>query len=278
VSPPPGSARGGKPTATSRALARLYDLDLVEDPGDLDLYLALAKGSGGPILELAAGSGRLAVPLAAAGHDVTAVDLDPAMLERAAARARATSALAGPLELVEADLVGLDLPAAGTYRFAFIALNSLFLLATRDAQRRAFATIARHLAPDGVAAVDIWLPEPDDLARFDGRLVLEYTRREPETGHEVTKTTAAGYDPATAVVDLTAIYEEGPPGAAPVRWIRRDALRLVGADELRSMAEDAGLVVDELAGGYDLEPIGPGSERAVVVARKPPAGGTRRRA
>ena len=57
-------------------MARLYDLDLREDPGDLDLYLALAERTGGPVLELAAGSDRLAVPLAAAGDRVVAVDLD----------------------------------------------------------------------------------------------------------------------------------------------------------------------------------------------------------
>ena len=258
-----------EPSARARALARLYDLDLVDDPGDLDLYLALAGRTGGPILELAAGSGRLAVPLAQAGHDVTAVDLDPAMLERAIARASAAgSATAGGLDLVEADLLDLDLPTAGTFRLGVIALNSLFLLATRNAQQRAFVTLARHLARGAVAAVDIWLPEPDDLARFDGRLMLEYERREPESGHDVTKVVSARFDPTTAVVDLTAIYEEGSPGTASVRWIRRDALRLVGADELRAMAEDAGFVVEQLAGGYDLEPIRAGSERAVIIARR----------
>ena len=65
-------------TAASEAFARLYDLDLSDDPGDLDLYLALAGRMGGPILELGAGTGRLAVPLATAGHQVTAVDIDPA--------------------------------------------------------------------------------------------------------------------------------------------------------------------------------------------------------
>jgi len=256
-------------SAHARALARLYDLDLLDDPGDLDLYLALAGRTGGPILELAAGSGRLAVPLAQAGHHVTAVDLDPAMLERAIARADAAgSAMAGGLDLVEGDLLDLDLPTAGTFRLGFIALNSLFLLATRNAQQRAFATLARHLTRGAVAVVDIWLPEPDDLARFDGRLMLEYERREPETGHDVTKVVSARFDPMTAVVDLTAIYEEGSPGSPSVRWIRRDALRLVGVDELRAMAEDAGLVIEQLAGGYDLEPIRSGSERAVIIARR----------
>ena len=191
-----------EPTATARALARLYDLDLVDDPGDVDLYLALAARTGGPILELAAGTGRIAVPLTLAGHDVTAVDIDPAMLERAFARVRmAGNRGAGTLELVEADLLELDLPFAGSYRLAIIALNSLFLLATRDAQRQALRTMARHLGPGGLAVVDVWLPEPEDLARFDGRLIFEYERREPETGLGVTKVDAARYDPTTAIVD-----------------------------------------------------------------------------
>ena len=258
------------PTPAARALARLYDLDLVDDPGDLDLYLALAARVGGPVLELGAGSGRIAVPLAAAGHAVTAVDIDPAMLERAAARrARTGASVADRLDLVEADLLDLALGAAGRFRLAFIALNSLFLLATRASQRRAFEVMAAHLGSGGLAAVDIWLPDAEDLARFDGRMVFEYERLDPETGREVTKVASARYDATTAVVDLTAVYEEGHPGEPVVRWIRRDALRLVGPDELRSMAEDAGLIVEEIGGDYGLEPIGPGSDRAILVARKP---------
>jgi SAM-dependent methyltransferase len=259
-----------EPTPAAHALARLYDVDLLDDPGDLDLYLALAGRAGGPVLELAAGTGRLAIPLAADGHVVTAVDLDAAMLARAAARRKGAGArTAARVELVEADLLELALPAAGTFRLAFIALNSLFLLATRPAQRRALEVMARHLGPGGLAAVDIWLPEPDDLARFDGRMVFEYQRTDPETGREVTKVASARFDATTAVVDLTAVYEEGRPGEPAVRWIRRDALRLVGADELRSMAEDAGLVVETIGGDYELEPLGPGSDRAILVARKP---------
>jgi SAM-dependent methyltransferase len=67
----------------AEALARYYDLDLQDDPGDLPLYQALAKRTGGPILELGVGSGRLAVPLARAGYAVTGVDRDPHMLARA---------------------------------------------------------------------------------------------------------------------------------------------------------------------------------------------------
>ena len=148
------------PEARARALARLYDLDLLDDPGDLDLYLALAGRVGGPILELATGSGRLAVPLAEAGYDVTGVDLDPAMLDRArtAADERGPS-VARRLRWVEADLRGLTLLDAGSYRLAFIALNSLFLLRDRAEQAAALATLARHVTDGGLVVVDAWLPD-----------------------------------------------------------------------------------------------------------------------
>jgi SAM-dependent methyltransferase len=261
----------GGTAAASEAFARLYDLDLADDPGDLDLYLALAGRTGGPILELGAGTGRLAVPLAVAGHLVTAVDIDPSMLERARRRARDEGpAVVGRLQLVEADLLALE-PSGGepAHRLAFISLNSLFLMGERAAQLEAFRAMARHLAPGGLAVADVWLPDADDLARFDGRLILEYVRTDPETGHLVTKTAAAEHDAASGTVELTTIYEEGALGEAPIRWVRRDRLRLVSPDELRSFAEAAGLEVETVAGGYDLRPIGPGDDRAVVVAGRP---------
>jgi len=255
--------------ATAAALARLYDLDLAEDPGDLELYLALAERTGGPILELAAGSGRLAIPLALAGNRVTAVDLDPAMLDRARAYAAREGVGPDKLSFVEADLLDLDLPDAGRYGFAFIALNSLMVLASREAQKRAIRTLAHHLAQGGVATLDVWLPDAEDLARFDGRIILEWPRKDPETGRLVTKAGSAIHDAATGTVSLTTIFEEGDQGSSPHRWVRSDRLRLVSADELRAFAEDAGLVVEVLAGGYGLEPLGPGSERAILVAVKP---------
>jgi len=258
------------PNARARALARLYDVDLDEDPGDTDLYLALARRTGGPVLELGVGTGRIATELARAGVEVTGVDLDPAMLERAGARLEAAGrAVAARVRLVEGDMVDVRLPEAGTFRLAFIALNTLFVLGTRDRQRAAIATLASHVASGGLAVVDIWLPDIEDLGRFDGRLIFEYERQDPDTARTVTKVAAARHDSALGVVDLTSIYEEGEIGRPTIRWIRRDALRLVSADELRSLAADAGLVVELLAGSYELDPLGPGSERAILVATLP---------
>ena len=83
--------------------------------------------------------------------------------------------------------------------------------------------------------IDAWLPDAEDLGRFDGRLMLEWARPDPATGRLVTKTGAALHDAATATVRLSAIFEEGGQGEPAVRWVREDTLRLTSAelDELR---------------------------------------------
>jgi SAM-dependent methyltransferase len=253
----------------AEALARLYDLDLADDPGDRDLYLALAARTGGPVLELMSGTGRITVPLAAAGHEVTGVDLDPAML----ARAQAAVVAAGPevaarIHLVEGDARSIRLPDADRFELAFVPLNSIFLAASRPEQAAVVNTLAAHLAPGGLAVVDVWLPNVEDLGRFDGRLVLEWVREDSETGDIVTKTGSALYEPATGVVRLTTVFEAGPPGEPPARWVRVDRLRQIGPEELAALATAAGLEVETLAGDYGLEPLTVGAERAILIARR----------
>jgi SAM-dependent methyltransferase len=258
------NAAGEQPAESEAdALARLYDLDLAEDPGDdLDLYLALAERTGGPILELAAGTGRIVRPLAAAGYQVTAVDLDPAMLARLTAWAPTN------VTAVRADLISWR-PPRPEYRLAILGLNSLFLMAERHLQQAALTTLFAALAPGGLAVVDLWLPDAADLARYDQRLLIDYIRTEQASGSTVTKMLSALHDAATATVLLTSIYDEGQPGAPVVRWIRRDALRLVGSGELVDLARSAGFEIEALAGDYGLEPLGPGAQRAVLLARRP---------
>ena len=249
-------------------LARYYDLDLRDDPGDLDLYRALLTRIDGPVLELAAGSGRLAVPLALAGHEVVALDNDSAMLARASAAwaARRGRRPADRLRTVEADLTTARLEER--FGLVFIGLNSLFLLPGPDAQAAAFRTIAAHLRPDGLAVVDVLLPDADDLSLYDGRLQVEWVRPDPETGEQVVKQASARYDAATATVDLTQLFDASPRGGGTVhRSLRVDRLHLVNVRELRLLAQGAGLIVEEVVGDYQMTPIGPGDERAVLLAR-----------
>ncbi len=260
------------PNELAANIARLYDLDLSEPPGDVELYVALAQRTGGPIVELAVGTGRIAVPLAQDGHRVVGVDVDPAMLARARTRI-ATAGVGDRIELVEGDMTAAAANVAvvrgGPYRLAILALQSILILNTPEGQKAVVAAMADLLAPGGLAVVDTWLPTPADLVGFDGRLSFEWQRSDPDTGHDVTKTLAAWYDHVRRRVALTTFFDEGEQGTPPVRWTRTDPLRLIGVDELVGFARDAGLEIERLAGDHDLGPLEPGSDRVVMVARKP---------
>jgi len=261
-------AGGATNDAAGAALARYYDLDLAEDQPDVDLYRALAAASDGPILELGAGTGRVAVPLAAAGRDVVAVDRDPHMLERARARWAAASHPAGrgSLELVEADMT--DYRPGSRFDLVLIALNSLLLLERGDAQRAALETMALSLTPHGQAVIDVWLPTPDDLALYDGRSVLDWVRRDEELDEWVSKSTSAIYYSASNSADVTAFFDAWRDGGPARRTMRRDRIAFVTVGELTALVASVGLVVDTIAGDYDINPLRDHSDRIVLVCRR----------
>jgi SAM-dependent methyltransferase len=176
-----------RPYYADRSLsAAFYELVTAADPtleGDIDLYASLAP-QGGEVLELGAGSGRIAVELARRGLAVVGVDLAPAMLAQAQARQAAEPAeVAARLEFRRGDMTALDL----NRRFDAV-LCPFFTLAhvpAGAAWRNTFATMARHLKVDGRVAVHLPLAElmarpgpPPDLPVLDrplpggGRLQL----------------------------------------------------------------------------------------------------------
>ena len=173
------------------------------------------------------------------------------------------------LTLVEADVVGLRLPDAGTFGLAFIALNSLLVLPTRAAQRAARPRAGRSpraRRPGGRRRLAPRRRRPRPLRRPDRARVAAARpgdRRDRDQGRLRASTTRPAR-PST----LTTIFEEGGQGEPARRWVRRDRLRLVSADELRGVRRGRRADRRAVAGGYDMGPIGPGSERAILLARQ----------
>lgn len=136
--------------------AAFYDLITAHDQtlaGDVDLYASLAP-AGGTILELGAGTGRVAIALAERGFSITGVDLAPAMLEQAQAkRAQLPADVAARLEFRRGDMGALDLKR--TFDAVISPFFTLAHLPAGAAWRNAFSTIARHLPPGGLAAVHL---------------------------------------------------------------------------------------------------------------------------
>ena len=233
------------------AFARYYDLDVADERDDIDTYVALASAVDGPILELACGTGRVCIPLAEAGHRVVGVDRDIYTLERARAawerltRDRAT-AIAGHLEVVHGDIT--DIRLGQRFDLVILAFNSLLLLAGDAHRAAALTTIRDHLSADGRAVLEIWQPSAEDLELYDGRVLHDWTKIDPETGDRVTKSTIATYDDVTRRAGIRTIYDVEPPGSPAYRLERIDEVAFVSREGLLAEMEATGLQVQAQLG------------------------------
>ena len=187
-----------RPYYADRSLsAAFYDTVTAADArlaGDVEVYAALAP-EGGTILELGAGTGRLAMALAERGFRVTGVEIAPAMLAQAAAkRAELDPAVAARVAFKRGDMTALDLKR--TFDLVVCPYFTLSHVPRGAAWRNTFATAARHLEPGGLAAFhlpliekmrapgpfDPRLPVLDEATPSGGRLRLyirDRTFREP---------------------------------------------------------------------------------------------------
>ena len=141
--------------------AALYDYEYRRRRADVGFYRELARkrlGESGRILELGAGSGRVTIPLARAGHEVVAVDASPAMLAKLRARVAALpSAVARRITVVQGDLRQFDL--GRKFPLAIAVFNVLEHLYTRVELDACLRCVRAHLAPAGAFAFDVQLPD-----------------------------------------------------------------------------------------------------------------------
>lgn len=257
-------------SAAERAarLARYYDLDFLDVAYDAELYQQLAQQSGDPVLELGVGSGRLAIPLALAGHEVVGIDTNESMLARARDNWAAARGSLDPDRLRVAAGDFFDYRSEVRFGLALIAVNT-FLLAEDDAQRLALLTTMRQsLRPGGMAAVEVGTPDEQELSRFDRRLQHEWLRTDPETGEAVTKAISANHEPADDSVLLTQIYEWTLAEGGPLSRVTNvDHIHLVEAEHLGRLAREAGFGEVDLRGDHLSTPYGAGSHRVILLAR-----------
>jgi SAM-dependent methyltransferase len=262
----------GADTSVEQAerFAALYDLDAPHGPdAAIDWFRAIARRTGGPVLELGCGTGRVAIPLARDGHDVVGLDRSEAMLARAERHARREGV---NLRLVEADMRSFSFSEA----FALIAIPfNTFLMLTPDERWACLARVREHLAPTGLLAVDCFQPDPERIAGQDGGVREEWTRHDPEAGRDVTKFSSSRAN--VDQVDLRWWFEEIDDEGRVRRWQRATTLHYLYRREAELMFAEAGFDLEALHGDYDGSPAGSASPKLLVVARRRERGAGRER-
>jgi SAM-dependent methyltransferase len=246
------------------ALARFYDWEHADYDVDVPIYLDFARQTGGPILEVACGSGRLMAPLLESGERVVGIDSSGPMLDRARhvlGQARLMSRAA----LHQGDVRQFDL--GEQFALVIYGLDSFGLLDTIDDQIAALRSIRRHLAPGGLLIVDVSNGNGRGAEPTD-ELVLQYEGRHPATGLPLSKWTARSTDHGQQVDHYTYFYDEADEDRIVRRMTVRLNLRYFGRFELELLLIQAGLVPQTFYGSYDLAPYAAGGERLIAVAAR----------
>lgn len=236
--------------------------------GDVEFYLDQARDSGGPVLELGAGTGRVAVPLAQAGFRVVALDASPAMrAELARRRAQLPPEVAARLQVVAGDMGDFDL--RNHFRLVLVPFRAWQSLLDPAQQRRSLRCIHRHLEPGGRLVLDLFDPRLDWLAR-PRPPEEQATVRNPASGHVVhVRVTARQVDPLRQVLDETWRFTEVDDTGATLRQEdERLRLRWTWRWEARYLLELAGFEVEAEYSDFRWSPPAVGREQ-VWVARKP---------
>ena len=255
---------------TYRAVPEFYDdeyADLAMLQRDAGFLLAKLPARPRDVLMLACGTGRVAIPIAQAGHRVVGVDIDAAMLAVATRKRDFVGLAERRLAFHAQDLLALDL---GPRRFdvAAIVFNTFLVFTTLDEQDRVLQNAARHLKRGGTMWIDVFNPDlaliaDEEAINADVKLFLS---RELNVG----------------VQRLTHLRDTGRPQVRETtfeyRWFderRKQHRRIVKFDltylfprELTMLLERNGFAVESMYGNYDGSLVTSGSPRIIAVARK----------
>lgn len=215
----------------------------------------LARHAGEPprALELAIGTGRIAVPLQERGVEVTGIDSSEEMVARMREKPGG-----GTIEVTIGDFG--DVPVAGTFPLIYLTFNTIFGLLTQDEQVGCFQNVADRLEPGGRFIIDCFVP---DVRRFDSyntRMAVSSISSVDEHIWEMTV-----YDPVGQRLS-SHIVRRGVDGENAVLPVE---IRFAWPSELDLMARLAGLELEDRFGWYDLRPFNERSTSHMSIYVKP---------
>jgi SAM-dependent methyltransferase len=228
------------------AIASFYDPWSRSVTEDVDFYVERALESGGPVVELAVGTGRIAIPVARAGVRVIGVDSSPAMLTVA----RKAAAEAGVVEQIDLRLGDLrEPPVSERVPLVVCPFRSLLHMETEAEKLRALRSAHALLEPDGHFVFDVFAPSREDIAETNGR----WLEREPGIFER------ADWDEESRTLSLSVRSADGAATTFGLHWL--------STPEWLQLLDEAELEVEALYGWFDGRQYD-GEEDMVFVTRR----------
>jgi SAM-dependent methyltransferase len=252
-------------------VADLYDhVGPYRDRTDVQFFVDAARESGGPVLEVGCGTGRVLIPTARAGIEITGLDLSAQMLaicrEKLEREAQDVQACA---QLVRDDMRTFAL--GRTFKLVTVPFRPFQHLVTVADQRACLEGIHRHLTADGRLILDLFNPSLEALTRHEGG--QEYGEEPefstPDGRRVVRKHRMVNHDRVNQVNDVELVYYVTHPDGSRERIVHAFQMRYLFRFEVEHLLTTCGFVVEQLYGGYAKQPFGvlyPGE--LIFVARK----------
>lgn len=235
--------------------------DIEEGQGNeprIAFYGGLAREFGGPVLEVACGTGLVAIPLARSGLELVGVDLTPEMV----AYARHKSA-GLPVTWVEADARHFDL--GRQFGLIYITGNAFQAFLTREDQERLLARVRAHLAEGGAFAFETRNPRWADLVtQTEEEQWLTYT----DVDGRLVRLTGTYYYEAVSQLKHWTTYRRWQENGREVTKVTRIATRYTFPQELETLLHYNGFRPIRRYGDWDLNPLGEQSPSILVVCQK----------
>jgi SAM-dependent methyltransferase len=240
-------------------VAEFYDHVVpYRDRADVAFFIEESTRSGGPVLELGCGTGRVLIPTARAGVEIVGLDGSPAMLARCRQRLAAESADVQNrvLALVEGDMRRFQL--GRRFPLVTIPFRPFLHLLTVDDQLSCLKSVREHLEIDGRLILDIFnpsfetwandtypreLPAEPSFTLADGRVVVRHIR-------------LTGCDRLTQVMEAELVYDVSTADGDQRQFVHRFGIRSIFRYEAEHLLARCGFEIEQLYGGYDRAPFG----------------------
>lgn len=235
-----------------------YDLQFENYMRDFPLLLEWASRQGGPIIDLACGTGRVTIPLAEYGYEMIGVDLNDGMLARAKEKTNGNHLV---IDWVLQDCTALSLHIHSP--FIYMTGNSFQHFLTNDSQDKLLQTVYRHLNDGGIFIFGTRFPKLNEFLS-QGPLVESYV---DQRNRRVTEHICKSYNPLTQVLLSESTREIFTEQGV---FVERDniSLRYVFPQEMERIIQSNGFTVSDAYGSWDKEPLCDSSNEMIYVCKK----------
>ena len=240
--------------------AEAYDVEEAGYDAEYPLTEQLARESGGPLLDLACGTGTIAIRMAEQGFQVTGVDIIPEMIERASQKARKQGV---SIEWVVADARAFHLQQQ--FSFIYMLGNAFQHFLTRADQEALLARVREHLHPQGCFLFGTRNPSPRNL--FETRLPEPQAYTMPD-GRHYTVTEQQEYNPIAQIQYYTFLNQWLHPDGQHEEKTLHSALRYVFPQEMEALLHYNGFQIRQCYGDWQQEPLMATSRYMIYVCQR----------